>query len=402
MKRAHINRKCSLPLIFVSISALILIFISILSHLKPSNSYFPSSNSVDSDSLDLPELPRFAYFISGTSGDSRKLRRLLQALYHPRNYYLLHLDLEASDSERLELAKYVKSEAVVRSFKNVMVMGKGDLVTPKGPTAMASTLHAVAILLKQPKRWDWFVNLGASDYPLMPQDDVLHIFSYLPRDLNFLEHTSDFGWKEHQRARPIIIDPGLYHSKKSGVFWAKEKRSLPASFKLFTGSAWVVLSRSFLEFCIWGWDNLPRTLLMYYTNFLSSSEGYFHTVMCNHKYYQNTTVNHDLHYIEWEDSRKEQPVNLTMDDFDRMVQSGAPFAHKVSESDRVLDKIDRELLKRSVGHFTPGGWCSGQKQDHCMVHGSSDAIRPSLSSKRLEKLVVQLLDSDNFRLKQCK
>lgn len=39
----------------------------------------------------------------------------------------------------------------------------------------------------------------------------------------------------HQRARPIIIDPGLYHSKKSGVFWAKEKRPLPASFKLFTG-----------------------------------------------------------------------------------------------------------------------------------------------------------------------
>lgn len=170
MKRAHINRKCSLPLIFLSISVLILIFISILSHLKPNNSSFPTSVSVDSDSSDFPELPRFAYFISGTSGDGGRLRRLLQASYHPRNYYLLHLDLEASDSERLDLAKYVKSAAVIRSFKNVMVMGKGDLVTPKGPTAMASTLHAIALLLKQPERWDWFVNLGASDYPLMPQD----------------------------------------------------------------------------------------------------------------------------------------------------------------------------------------------------------------------------------------
>ena len=26
--------------------------------------------------------------------------------------------------------------------------------------------------------------------------DLLHIFSYLPRDLNFLEHTSSIGWKE--------------------------------------------------------------------------------------------------------------------------------------------------------------------------------------------------------------
>lgn len=40
----------------------------------------------------------------------------------------------------------------------------------------------------------------------------------------------------YQRARPIIIDPGLYHSKKSDVFWAKEKRSMPASFKLFMGT----------------------------------------------------------------------------------------------------------------------------------------------------------------------
>ncbi|KAL8484032.1 hypothetical protein ACS0TY_026650 [Phlomoides rotata] len=86
---------------------------------------------------------------------------------------------------------------------------------------------------------------------------------------------------------------------------------------------------------------------MYYTNFLSSSEGYFHTVMCNHKDYQNTMVNHDLHYTKWEDPRKEQPMNLTVQDFEKMVESGAPFAHKVSENESVVDKIDREVLKRS-------------------------------------------------------
>nr|GLL33850.1 uncharacterized protein LOC109185595 [Ipomoea trifida] len=41
----------------------------------------------------------------------------------------------------------------------------------------------------------------------------------------------DRSW--YHRARPIIIDPGLYHSKKSGVFWAKETRSLPSSSMLF-------------------------------------------------------------------------------------------------------------------------------------------------------------------------
>lgn len=47
-----------------------------------------------------------------------------------------------------------------------------------------------------------------------------------------------------ERARPIIIDPGLYHLKKSGVFYAKERRSLPASFKLFMGKTPVLILES--------------------------------------------------------------------------------------------------------------------------------------------------------------
>ncbi|KAD5317499.1 hypothetical protein E3N88_17445 [Mikania micrantha] len=350
---------------------------------KPLSTSAAASLSISGTGHNLPEVPRFAYFITGTRGDGARLDRLLRSVYHPRNYYLLHLDLEASDSERVVLAKNVGS------MKNVMVVGKANLVTSKGPTMIACLLHAVAILLKEWKDWNWFINLSASDYPLMTQDDILHIFSYLPRDLNFLEHTTNIGWKEFQRARPIIIDPGLYHSKKSGVFWAKEKRSMPSSFKLFMGSAWVVLTRSFLEFCVWGWDNLPRTLLMYYTNFLSSPEGYFHTVICNHKDYQNTTVNHDMHYIKWDNPPKQYPVNLTIQHFAEMLESGAPFAHSFSKDDPVLDKIDTEILGRR----------SEQKGG---VFENIDVIRPSMSSKRLEKLVSDLLSTQNFRSRQCK
>ncbi|PON76142.1 Glycosyl transferase [Trema orientale] len=355
--------------------------------------------------LGLPELPRFAYLISGSKGEGWRLKRILEAAYHPRNYYVLHLDVDASDEERLELAKHVKSHNVIAEFRNVMVVGEPNLLTSKGPTIIASTLHAVAILLKRSHDWDWFINLSASDYPLIPQDalaDLLHIFSYLPRDLNFLEHTSNIG---NQRARPIIIDSGLYHSKTSGVFWAKERRSMPASFKLFMGSAWVMLTKSFLEFCVWGWDNLPRTLLMYYTNTVSSSEGYFHTVVCNHKDFQNTTVNHDLHYIRWDNPPKQHPVSLTLEHFNDMVQSGAPFARTFAKDDPVLDKIDKEILRRSSDQFTPGGWClgkSGSLKDPCLVYGNPNVVKPTLNSKRLEKLIVKLLDSENFRVKQCK
>lgn len=192
MKRTHISysldRTCLILLITLALLSLILLLI--VGQNKSSPSTDTSSNQQKHSILDqnlndpsqLPRVPRFAYFISGTKGDVSSVKRLLQAVYNPRNYYLLHLDFEASDGERLELAKYVKVESgVMREFGNVMVLGKGDLVTYKGPTMIASILHGVAILLKQFEDWDWFVNLSAEDYPLMPQDG------------NFLNFCFDFS-----------------------------------------------------------------------------------------------------------------------------------------------------------------------------------------------------------------
>ncbi|CAA7055340.1 unnamed protein product [Microthlaspi erraticum] len=353
----------------------------------------------------LPALPRFAYLISGSAGDGKSLRRTLLALYHPNNRYVVHLDRESSPEEREDLHGYIRNSSLFRRFGNVHMIEKANLVTYRGPTMVANTLHAAAILLREGADWDWFINLSSSDYPLMTQDDLLHIFSHLPRDLNFIDHTSNIGWKASQRAKPVIIDPGLYLNKKSDVFWVTQRRSIPTAFKLFTGSAWMALSRPFVDYCIWGWDNLPRTVLMYYSNFLSSPEGYFHTVLCNADEFRNTTVNSDLHYISWDNPPKQHPHHLTLGDMTKMVDSNAPFARKFRREDPVLDKIDDELLDRGPGMVTPGGWCIGSHEngtDPCDVIGNTDVIRPGPGAKRLEKLVTWLLSTENFRPKQCK
>ncbi|KAH7438609.1 hypothetical protein KP509_04G022800 [Ceratopteris richardii] len=352
----------------------------------------------------IPIAPKLAYLLSGTKGDSHRMKRVLQAIYHPNNHYILHLDLEAPPKERIDLARYVKLDPTFIEVGNVDVIGKANLVTYRGPTMTACTLHAAAILLKKGSDWDWFINLSASDYPLITQDDLLHVLTYLPRDLNFLEHTSELRWKEHQRIRPIIIDPGLYMSKKSDIFWASQKRPVPNAFKVFLGSAWVVLSRSFVEYCIWGWDNIPRTILMYYANVVSSPEAYFHTVMCNSRVFRNTTVNHDLHYIVWDRPPKQHPHILGLKDFGKMMNSGAPFARKFERDDAVLDKIDRDLLGRHHGRFTPGGWCIGSsdnRNDPCTERGDPNVLKPGSGAKRFEKLTLKLLAPEKFRENQC-
>ncbi|XBI00661.1 hypothetical protein VPH35_129625 [Triticum aestivum] len=248
----------------------------------------PDNAAVNSDDSDA-EPPRLAYLLEGTKGDGLRMRRVLQAIYHPRNQYILHLDLEAPPRERIDLAMYVKGDPMFSQVGNVRVIAKGNLVTYKGPTMVACTLHAVAILLKEGLEWDWFINLSASDYPLMTQDDILHVFSSLPRNLNFIEHMQISGWKRIQRAKPIVLDPGLYLSKKFDLSTTPERRELPTSFKLYTGSAWIMLTKSFLEYCIWGWDNLPRTLLMYYVNFISSPEAWSRVARPLHGSFQRKT-----------------------------------------------------------------------------------------------------------------
>uniref|UniRef100_A0A7N0VG06 Uncharacterized protein n=1 Tax=Kalanchoe fedtschenkoi TaxID=63787 RepID=A0A7N0VG06_KALFE len=348
--------------------------------------------------------PAFAYYITGGRGDGSRILRLLMAVYHPRNRYLLHIDAEGSDDERMRLVAGVRAVPAVSAFGNVDVVGKPDRLTYMGATHVAATLRAVAILLKVNSGWDWFIELNALDYPLISQDDLSHVFSSVKRDVNFIDHTSELGWKEPQRVQPIVVDPALYLARRSQIFQATQKRPTPDAFKIFTGSPWSVLSRSFLEYCIFGWDNLPRTLLMYFNNVMLSQEGYFHTVVCNAPEFKNTTINNDLRYTLWDNPPKMEPLYLSVSDFDQMAQSGAAFARQFQKDDPVLDMIDEKILNRDRYHVTPGAWCAGRKSwlsDPCSQWGDVNILKPGPQASKFEETITNLLDDLGSHANQC-
>lgn len=130
--------------------------------------------------------PRLAYLISGSAGDGVSVKRTLKAVYHPWNHYAVHLDLEATAEERLELVRWVGEERVFKEVGNVRVVVRSNLVTYRGPTMVSNTLHAAAILLRDAAHWDWFINLSASDYPLLTQDGMYVGHSFLSSPLSLL------------------------------------------------------------------------------------------------------------------------------------------------------------------------------------------------------------------------
>ncbi|MBA0550904.1 hypothetical protein Golob_021813 [Gossypium lobatum] len=368
--------------------------------------------------------PAFAYYLFGGKGDKDRIFRLLLAVYHPRNRYLLQLGADASDEERYRLVLALKSVPAIRSFENVDVIGKPDRFSSMGSTHIAATLHAAAMLMKLDRGWDWFVALSALDYPLVTQDgfdlekclildlhvldlvgltfsflvvivisDLSHVFSSVRRDLNFIDHTSDLGWKEDQRVLPIVVDPGIYLARRTKIFHATQKRLMPDAFKV-----------SFLEFCLFGWDNLPRTLLMYFNNVMLSEESYFHSVICNSPEFKNTTVNGDLRYMIWDSPPKTEPHFLNGSDYDQMAQSGAAFARQFQKDDPVLDMIDEKILKCGRNRAVPGAWCTGRRSwwvDPCSQWGDVNVLKPGPQAKKLEETILNLLDDWNSQSNQC-
>lgn len=165
-------------------------------------------------------------------------------------------------------------------------------------------------------------------------------------------------------------------------------------FTVFLGSPWVVLSRSFLEFCIFGWDNLPRTLLMYFTNVVLPQEVYFHSVICNTPEFKNTTVNADLRYFVWDDPPKMEPHFLNTSDYNQMVNSGAAFARQFKQDAPVLDMIDSKILQRDRNRVTPGAWCRGRKSwlmDPCAQWGDVNVVKSGPQAKKFAEAIDDLL-----------
>jgi hypothetical protein len=237
----HAHRRWAAPLLAsVLLSSLLIsasLFFSSSRELFLSFSPLPSAASADPLFVEAklrqqmrpderPPVPRIAYLVSGSSGDGKALRRTLRVLYHPANRYVVHLDLEAPATERAELAAALRADPVYSRFRNVRVVTRANLVTYRGPTMVANTLHAAAILLREAGDWDWFINLSASDYPLVTQDGK-HTRDLLPPQFR--------DWIDRSKT-PVSIQISRCHGRKrtfSVPIWGKSNQT-----RAVTGGYW--------------------------------------------------------------------------------------------------------------------------------------------------------------------
>ncbi|KAK4371445.1 hypothetical protein RND71_010920 [Anisodus tanguticus] len=209
----------------------------------------------------------------------------------------------------------------------------------RGSSALGLVLHGAAVLLKWKNDWDWFVNLDASDYPFIKQD----------------------------------------------------------------GSQHVILNRNFVEYSIQGWENLPRLLLLYFSNTRSSHKGYFQTLACNTNEFSDAVINSNLRFIN-SDNTARDPSDFGTSNSDRILKREVAFVGNVSENSPSLDMIDAHILHRGGGMVSPGGWCLGSSNwlsDPCDEWGDPGVLRPRPAAKELEKHLMKAIKDMSIRPRRC-
>ncbi|KAJ0601271.1 hypothetical protein HanIR_Chr03g0126471 [Helianthus annuus] len=81
-----------------------------------------------------------------------------------------------------------------------------------------------------------------------------------------------------------------------------------------------------------------------------------------------------MHFISWDNPPKQHPHVLDINDTAKMIKSGQHLPVSLDQDTAVLDRIDSQLLHRSNGSFTPGGWCKGSPS--CSKVGNPIRVKP--------------------------
>lgn len=156
-----------------------------------------------------------------------------------------------------------------------------------------------------------------------------------------------------------------------------------------------------MEHCVEGWDNLPRKLLLYYTNVVSPLESYFHTLICNTPEFQNSTVNRNLRYIVKGALNLSQHGEFTSD--------LAVFARSFKEDDEAMEELDKNVLNRAPDGLVPGKWClprstneSVQSEGDCSSWGDINSVRPGSYGVKLHKILSNFSTQKDSQTNLCR
>lgn len=247
-----------------------------------------------------------------------QFKRLFRAIYHPANYYLVHVDRRSGVGLQTEIQDFLSG------FANASLL-KSQSILWGGYSMVDAELRGIEELLKISSEWEFFINLSAQDFPLKSQT---HIQDFLSRNKG-----NDFISVANQsKLRPDTLSriENYFTEFANRILRIPIKRLYLRGVTPQIGSQWMILSRKFCEFVSYS-PEVERFKRFYRHTFIAD-EGFFQTVIMNTSY-KGTIVNDDKRTIVWVPigTIKLRPRDFTSKDADFLMASQGLFARKFDE-----------------------------------------------------------------------
>lgn len=159
--------------------------------------------------------------------------RLLRSIYTPQNVYCIHVDKKSPKPFKEAV------RAIASCFDNVFVASKLEQVVYASWSRVQADLNCMEDLLASKVRWKYLLNTCGTDFPIKTNAEVVHALKALNQQNNMESERPSSAkalrWK-------YIHEVTDYVSRTSA-----EKSPPPHGSPMFTGNAYIVVTREFVE-----------------------------------------------------------------------------------------------------------------------------------------------------------
>ena len=248
-----------------------------------------------------------------------QFKRLFRAIYHPANYYLVHVDKRSGVGLQTEIQDFLSS------FANASLLKSQNMLWG-GYSLVCAELRGIEELLNIGSEWEFFINLSGQDFPLKAQT---HIQDFLSRNIGM-----DFIKVANQsKIRPETLSriENYCIEFSNSILRTPIKRPYLRGVTPYIGGQWMILSRKFCEYICYSPE--VKRFERFYRHTFISDEAFFQTVIMNTNY-KATIVNDDKRTIVWVPmgTIKLRPKDFTSEDAEFLLASQGLFARKFDET----------------------------------------------------------------------
>ncbi|XP_032078948.1 N-acetyllactosaminide beta-1,6-N-acetylglucosaminyl-transferase [Thamnophis elegans] len=164
--------------------------------------------------------------------------RLFRAVYAPHNTYCIHVDEKVPARYKQEVEK------ILECFPNAFLVSKAEPVVYAGISRLQADLNCMQDLLRYPG-WKYVLNMCGQDFPLKTNKEIVqHLKKFKGKNITpgilpppHITSRTRFVYKEH-------IGKQASFMQRTGT----PKPPPPHNLTIYFGSAYIALTRPFVEF----------------------------------------------------------------------------------------------------------------------------------------------------------